>query len=107
MRYPTRVVGDSAVVASLVVSGGPCRLVGVVGHNNHASADLYIQVHELDALGGDETPLFSVLAFKGLPYSFALPNAVDLDKCIVAPSTTLDTYTAGGANVTIQALLAG
>jgi hypothetical protein len=108
MRYPTRTVGTSALVGSLVVSTGFVRLAAVTGHNNGA-ADLYMQVHASAAVpAGDAVPMFSVLAFKGLPYSLALPAVVDLDKCTIVPSSTLASYTAvAGTPVTIQAVVAG
>lgn len=108
MRYPTRTVGDATLVTSRVVSTGFTRLAAVLGHNN-SGADVYIQVHETSAVpAGGAVPRFSVLAFTGLPYSFALPAVVDMDKCTVVVSSTLNTYTAvAGTPATIQAIVAG
>lgn len=105
MRYPTQTVGNGALVASLVVRNGPVRLVAALGHNN--GADTFIQVHELGAVpGAGAVPKFSVKAFAGLPWTLALPTVVDMDKAVIVPSSTLDTYTAvAGTPVTIQALI--
>ena len=110
MRYPTRSIGDAALVASRVVSIGYVRLAAVLGHNNH-TLDVYIQIHELAAAptsGTGVVPKFSVLAFAGLPYSFALPAVVDMDKCVVCVSSVLASYTQVGAGTyaTIQAIVA-
>lgn len=106
MRYPTRVVGNGALVRKLVASTAFCRLVGVVGYND--GVDIFIQIHELAAEPGEETvPMFAFPADQDRSFSFALPNPVDLSACTVVASSTLDTYTpVGGTDVTIQCLFA-
>lgn len=103
-----RVTGNATLLQKLVMVLGAlgCDLVGIVGHNN-AAADLYIQIHETAAEpAAGAVPIFSVLANSGLPYSFALPDAVHLSACTIVASSTLDTYTASaGTPVTIQAIV--
>jgi hypothetical protein len=101
----TQIVGDAGLVQKRTVRAGSCRLVGFCGHNNGA-ADLFIQAH--DTLDCSGQALLSVLAFKGLPYSFTLPAPVGFDRLVIAASDSADpsVYSAAaGTPVTIQAVL--
>ena len=116
MKYPTRLVGDGTLGSYLnwaktgdtpmTARTAPVVLVGLVGHNAMAE-DCFIQCHAVAALVGLETPLISVLATAGLPYSFALPAPVGFDKLMVVCSTTADSYAITDTpSVSFQALIA-
>jgi hypothetical protein len=107
--YPTQVKGNGTLVQQLEASKIFCRLAAVMGQNAVGGADLYIQIHEKTAaeIGNGDTPLFAFLSDAGRAFAFAMPNPVELSKCVIVASSTLDSYTASaGTPVTIQALLA-
>lgn len=107
MITPNMTIGNGALVQKRVIRTAFCRLAAVVGFNN--GADLYIQIHETAAEpAAGAVPKFHFLAASALPYSFALPVPVDMDKCTVVASSTLATYTAiAGTPVSIQAIIQG
>lgn len=112
MSEPTSVIGNSAVVHSLVVCGSFVRLLGVTGYNNRAT-DVFIQVHATATVPADgAVPLFSFRAFGDLSFVWEPPAGVDLQGCCIVASTTLATKTittgAGATDkVTIQAIIRG
>jgi hypothetical protein len=107
MYYSTRTVGDGTLVQKRVVAKQYAVLAALVGFNN--GADLYIQIHETAAEpSAGAVPLFHFLAVGTLPYSFALPCAVNMSAITVVASSTLATYTASaGTPVSIQAIITG
>lgn len=108
MFFPNRTVGDGTLIDKRVIAAGFARLVAIVGFNN-GGADIYVQIHETATEpSAGAVPKFAFNASAGLPYSFALPAAVDMSAIYVAASSTLATYTATGAtNVSIQGIVAG
>lgn len=109
MRYPTRIVGDTNLVANRVVSTAACKLAALVGYSDGTAA--YLLVFEASAVPANGTAgKFCLVLTTGTNgnYALALPNPVDLDFCCVAPSSTPGTLTAvAGSHQSIQALISG
>lgn len=107
MRYPSIAIGTSALVASRVVSTGPCKLVGVTGFSDGTAA--YLMIFELAAVPANGTAAkYTIVMDAGRNFAFQLPDAVDLDACCIAPSSSVDTLTlVAGNHQSIQAVLAG
>lgn len=109
MRYPTKSVGTTALIANQVASTAPCKLVGLVGYSDGTAA--YLIVFEATAVPANATAgKFTLVLVTGAANNFALtlPDAVDMDACCIAPSSTPDTLTAvAGLHQSIQTILAG
>lgn len=112
MKTPTLKIPNKdggALVASRVISAGPCKLLALIVFNSNA-AQQYIQVHEAAVLPADtevpELPAMPVAAV-GLTMLDFGPNGIDLDACVVCNSSTAATKTIGAADCAIVGVLHG
>ncbi len=104
----TRLIGDTLLVKSRVVSGRSCKLYAVCGYNASASTQ-YMLVFETNALPADGTfaKLGPFPVLTGQFYSIDLSTyGADMDYVTVAASSTTNYLTlTSGTNVTIQAII--
>lgn len=110
MRYPTKSVGSSSLVSGLSVSTNPCKLIGAVGYSDGTAP--YLLVFELGgspALPANGTVAkFTIVMDAARNWAFQLPDALDMDACCFAPSSTADTLTiVAGNHQSILAIIAG
>lgn len=106
MRYPTRVVGDTTLVASRIVSTVPCKLVAITGYSDGTAAFLLV-CESATVPGNGASGRFTIAILAAGNFSLNLENPVDLDNCTVVASSTADTVTAvAGNHQSIQGLLA-
>jgi hypothetical protein len=98
-----------ALVASRVISAGPCKLLALLVLNTNAGQQ-YIQVHEKAALPADaevpELPSIPVAAGPAIVMIDFGPG-IDLDACVVCNSSTAAAKTIGAADCSIVGILAG
>ena len=111
MRNPTFKVPSKdggALVASRVISGGPCKLMALIVYNSNA-AQQFIQVHELAALpaDGEVSELPAIPVAGGSVTMFDFGPGLDLDACVVCNSSTAAAKTIGAADCSIVGVLAG
>ena len=107
VKVPTS--GAGALVASLVVSVKPCKLLALIALNTNASTQ-YIQVHETTTLPANgqvpALPAIPVATGSILMFDFG-GNGVDLDALTICNSSTAATKTIGAADCSIVAILLG
>ena len=104
----TRTVGNGQFTNSLIVSSIPCKLYGVCGYNSTATNE-FLMIFETNAVPANGTVCrigpFPVGANQFFSVDFSFYGS-DLDKCLVAMSTTSNSLTLAGTNFTIQGIVA-
>lgn len=109
MKTPTRKIGNGALVASLLVSTVPGKLLSVVVLNTGAAQ--YLQVHESATLPANgAVPALPAIALAAGPSTtqFDLGGVgIDLDAITLCNSSTAATKTIGAADCAIVAILNG
>lgn len=110
MRYPTTSVGSTAFLGasqSFTIAAGSCKLVGIVGYNGGAAS--FVMIFEATVPPANGTAAkWTIACAAASNYALALPDAIDLDKCLAVCSSTADTLTIQGfGSMSIQGILAG
>lgn len=86
-------------VQQKLISSSPIVLFSLQGYHQGGSAR-YIQIHQVASLSGGEVPTHSHKIPATDNFYLIIPvSGMPLTKCLIAVSTTADTYTAGAADV--------
>jgi len=94
-------------VQQKLIASVPCVLLSLQGYHQGAAAR-FIQIHEAASLTGGEVPTHShkIPATDNFYLTIAV-SGMPLNKCLIAISTTADTYTAGAADAIFSVTSAG